>query len=252
MGGNKSKGKHFASQATQMGMLGAQMAKQLFGETQPSRESFYQTWENMMAGNLPGGAFPQMYQATRMPIESQYDVARQNVLEQIPAGGQLDEALANVELARSQGLQEVIANLYGDELTRMYGAAFGAPQLALQSLLGISQQGVQTQQAMAQGAASGCCFNFLEAEGEIYPTVARFRDDHFPKDGAVGKGYYLTASLALVPLMKKYRLFKAFIRFFMTKPLKSYSQWFYGENHHGFIFSPIAGMWVSFWGLLGK
>ena len=246
MGGNKSQGKHFASAASQLGLLGGQYGRQLYEQTEPFRGGFYQTWEDMMGGNLPGGAFPQMYQAAKVPIESQYTAARRNVLEQIPRGGQLTEALTDVELGRSQGLQNVLANLYSGELSRMYEQAFGIPSMALQAMLGLSQQGVQTQTGMAQA----CCFNFLEAEGEIYHTVRRYRDEYYAKDGLVGKGYRLTASW-FVPLMREYPNFKKLIRLTMTKPIKTYTQWYYGENRYGFIFESIAKGWANLWRFLG-
>lgn len=252
--GGKRQGKEFAYEGAEMGLLGGRAGWNLLQETQPFREALYKTWQEMQGGNLPGGAFPQMYQAAKAPIESQYTMARRNVLEQVPKGGQLTEALTDVELGRAQGLQSVLADLYSDELMRMYSTAFGIPSTALQAMLGLSQQatgvGAGASQAAGGGYQTTCCFNFLEAEGEIYRTVRQYRDEHYSKDGYVGRGYLLTARY-LVPLMHEVKLFKSLIRFIMTKPLKSYSQWYYGENRHGFIFWPIAKGWVNFWRLLG-
>jgi len=108
---------------------------------------------------------------------------------------------------------------------------------------------------MYAGARAGagkafCCFNFLEAEGEIHSAVRKYRDQHYAKDGMVGRGYRRSAKL-FVPLMKKYKSFKQLIRLTMTKPLKSYAQWFYGENRYGFIFWPMAKGWVNCWRLWG-
>jgi hypothetical protein len=95
-----------------------------------------------------------------------------------------------------------------------------------------------------------CCFNFLEAEGEIYPTVRRYRDEHYLKDGRVSVGYVRSAMI-FVPLMVKFGWFKQLIRVLMTKPLKAYSRWYYGENRSGFVFYPFKLFWVNSWRILG-
>ena len=237
--------------------LASQIAGGLWQETQPFREAMYGEWRDLLSGEMPYGksAFPAMYRAGRAPIEGQYDVARQNVMEQIPGGGRLEEALTDIEIARAQGLQDLVADYLQNQILQMYGTAFGVPQQAMQGLLGAGQLAVQAGGQIG-GSASGmgggmCCFNFLEAEGEIYSTVRRYRDEHYPKDGFVGKGYRLSASW-FVPLMRRYFRFKQLIRFFMTRPIKIYTQWYYRENYYGFVFWPIAKGWANCWWLLGR
>jgi len=249
--GGKSGAKDLMRAGLYSDLQSAHIARQLWGESQPFRAAYHRAWGDILGGEMPfGEAGSTIMGAAREPIEAQYGMARRNVLETVPEGGRLEEALADVDVARAQGLQNVVATYLMDQLNKMYGAAFQAPQLSIAGLQGVGQHAVQTGTAASQAAAGACCFNFLEAEGEIHSAVRRYRDEHYPKNGRVGRGY-LRCARVFVPLMQKYKSFKAFIRIIMTKPLKSYAQWFYGENRHGFIFRPIAEGWVNYWRLLG-
>jgi len=251
-----SKGKGKAKRLTETGyysdVLASQIAGQLFKETQPMREAYYGAFKDITEGEMPFGqtAFPAMYGAGKAPIESQYGMARRNILEAIPRGGLQAEALTDVETARARGLQDLVAGYLTDQLNKMYGTAFGIPQTSISGLLGVGQHAVQTATAASQAGAQGCCFNFLEAEGEIYRTVRQYRDEHYSKTSNVAKGYIRSANI-FVPLMRKHEIFKQILRLAMTKPLKSYANWYYKQNRYGFIFWPIAKGWVNYWRLLG-
>jgi len=219
------------------------------------------------------------FSGLRAPIESQYGVARENILGTMPEGGGLNEALTGVETARAQGLSDLATNLYMDQLSKMYGAVFGAPQQSMAGLGSAAQSYAQRQGAQLQanqmpwqiagnlmspfaaGLAGGrtsptsvgygtCCFNFLEAEGDIYWPVRLYRDEHYPKSGPIGRGYLLTAKY-LVPIMAHYKYFKILVRITMTRPLKCYSQWYYGENPWGLILWPLKALWTGLWRLIG-
>ena len=254
--GGKSTAEHWGEMGKMADWSRLLQAQELYDRTKPVREQFLSQWSKMGQGEMPFGqtAFPEMLKAAKGPIEQQYDVARQNIMESIPQGGRLDEALMGVETARAQGLQDVVADYLMDQINKMYGTAWGTPQMSISGMQGIGQGGAQSRIAMSQAAAQGassCCFNFLEAEGEIHAAVRRYRDDHFSKDGPVGRGYYFTARY-FVPWMRKYLPFKRFIQYSMTKPLRAYAQWYYDQNRYGFLFCPFAKAWVNFWRLLGK
>ena len=51
--------------------------------------------------------------------------------------------------------------------------------------------------------------------------------------------------------MKKSKLFKQIVKLFMTDPMVSYGKYFYGKNRIGFIFKPIAKIWIGIFNLLG-
>jgi len=253
--GGKSRGKEAADMALAAQYMSASQMKQLMKETQPLRESYYGAWQDIMSGKMPFGetVFPQMLSSARGPIEEQYGTAKENVLSTIPEGGSLYEALGNVETGRAQGLQDLISQYLMDQLNKMYGVAFQAPQTSIAGLQGVMNLGASAGAGAAQGAASAgqaCCFNFLEAEGEIYHTVRRYRDEYYSKKGLIGVGYLMNATI-FVPLMRKYKWFKRLIRNEMTRPLKYYSQWYYGEDKIGFIFWPIKVFWTKLWGFLG-
>ena len=96
--------------------LQADIARQLFGETGPLRT----TSLGQLQGFLTNGTLPfplqsgldQIRTTGREDLESQYNVARQNILGLTPnRGGQLNSALANTELARAQAVGRLGADL---------------------------------------------------------------------------------------------------------------------------------------------
>lgn len=165
-------------------------------------------------------------------------------------------------------MANITNQIWQDAIAKMYGSAFAAPQ---QSMAGLgsaanafanrygaeaSRQGSLTNALIKSGtdlaptAIGTCCFNFLEAEGEIYCAVRRYRDKHYSKTGAVSIGYVRSARI-LVPLMQRYPWFKRVIRLVMTRPLKAYACWHYGENRSGFLLWPIKVLWINLWRGLG-
>ena len=94
----------------------------------------------------------------------------------------------------------------------------------------------------------GCCFIFIEAYSELLPIVRRYRDEHMTDKNR--RGYYKVAD-KIVPLMKKSKVFKQVVKFFMTDPMVSYGKYFYGQGRVGIIFKPITKFWLSIFNLLG-
>jgi hypothetical protein len=250
--GGKGTAEHLAGAGAQAGIMSGIMSKELYEQTAPIRGGFLSEWEKMMAGEAPQFEGT-MFSSLRRPVEAQYDVARGNVLANTPQGGGLYENLTNVETARAENLSNILSQMYMDQLNKAYGAAWQTPQMSISGLQGLGQLGVQTGQAAAGAAGQGlsqCCFNFLEAEGEIYSTVRRFRDEHYSKSHHISMGYIKTA-IYLVPLMRKHPCIKKMVQLTMTRPLKAFSQWYYGENHWGFILWPLKAFWIDMWAILG-
>ena len=101
------------------------------------------------------------------------------------------------------------------------------------------------------GGSGPCCFIFLEARygnGTMDKVVRRFRDEHMNRRNVRG---YHRLSEVLIPVMRKSKIAKFLVRAFMTDPMVSYGKWYYGENHHGFIFKPIAKFWLNTFDYLG-
>jgi len=254
MGGGKSTYSRAADTGQDAAQTAAQIAKQLYGETSPLRSSFMEEFAGLSEGKMPFGSnWNSMFSAARGPVEDQYGRARENIIATNPMGGRMFEGLADIETEKAGTLGGMSANYLSDFLNKAYGAAWQVPQTSMAGLGSVMNFGTGAMQAAEQGAqarSSMCCFNFLEAEGEIYPTVRRYRDEHYLRDGKVALGYVRFA-IIFVPLMRKFRWFKKMIRLVMTKPLKSYSMWYYGENKVGFIFYPFKFFWVNSWRILG-
>ncbi|MDI6741619.1 MAG: hypothetical protein QMD11_02675 [Smithella sp.] len=98
-------------------------------------------------------------------LESQYGLAKEAVLANLPRGGGQVRAITDVETARAgeaAGLpMELSANITGDLMNKAYGAAFGAPGQAMTGLgsaAGLRSQSdairAQRQAAQAQGMGS--------------------------------------------------------------------------------------------------
>lgn len=235
----------------------AQIAEQEYAETSPLRQAFMEAWEKALTGEMPAW-YESIYGAAKTPIEQQYQAGRENILATLPKGGVLQKSLADWELERTKTLSEIPRSAIADMISKAYGAAYGAPQLAISGLGEAAQPLSARQSALWQSIAQAssasmpsCCFNFLEAEGEIHSAVRRYRDEHFPKDGPVSTGYILTAAI-FVPMMRKFRWFKQLIRLTMTQPLKRYAEAYYKGSSRGLFLWPIAKTWVAVWWLIGK
>jgi hypothetical protein len=253
MGGGKGQAQKETTMGYQSDVLSQQMLQDLFNQTAPIRQAMFTDWNQLLSGQ-PSTYMNTAFGSLRGPVEQQYATAKENVLANTPRGGGLFDQLTNVETARAQNLSDILGRLYIESLNKAYGAAWNAPTTTISGLQTLGEHGIQTASEVSQGVRSGvsaCCFNFLEAEGEIYWTVRLYRDQHYKKDSAIPKGYVYTAKF-LVPLMKRSNIAKKSIQFFMTRPLRAYSSWYYGENRSGFVFWPFKLFWTQLWRILGR
>ena len=97
-----------------------------------------------------------------------------------------------------------------------------------------------------------CCFIFIEGEGEITERVRFVRDRILlPILGIRLKLGYRRMASKLVPMMRRSKTIKSFVRAVMTQPLSKFSEWRMLHKGGGFVFYPLACFWVSVWYKLG-
>ena len=121
----------------------AKIAKKLYQQTNPLRNTMIGNYENFVDGGYDVSQNP-VWGAGRNVVEDQYNVARENVIGNVPAGGALTDQLAGVEEARAASLGQLGANVSQDEYNKAYGMATGAPAQAMGTLANVGGQ-----QAMA-------------------------------------------------------------------------------------------------------
>ena len=96
-----------------------------------------------------------------------------------------------------------------------------------------------------------CCFIMLEARygnGTMDEVVRRYRDEYMTDRNR--RGYYKLAEV-LVPLMRKSKAFKWVVTKTFADPLVSYGKYYYGQNNHGWIFTPVKNFWMKLFDILG-
>jgi len=103
----------------------------------------------------------------------------------------------------------------------------------------------------SSGGGGGCCFIMLEArygDGTMDKVVRRYRDEYMTDRNR--RGYYRMAEV-LVPLMRKSKTFKWIITKTFADPLVSYGKYYYGQNKHGVIYSPLKNFWMKVFDVVG-
>lgn len=117
------------------------IAQKYWQETKPVREGFYDVFQQQREGTFEPTEHPlyePMYRTGRSGLESQYGAAREAIMSQLPKGGQLNEALVNLEMDRAQaigGLEDQIAqSIVQDMINKSYGVAFQSPQTSVAGL----------------------------------------------------------------------------------------------------------------------
>ncbi|MBT7628775.1 MAG: hypothetical protein HN597_03600 [Desulfobacula sp.] len=104
---------------------GGSIADQIFNLTSSLRGNYIDQLTDFTEGNFNIATNP-MWSGGRAAIEDQYNVARNNILGGMPTGGELNEALTNVDIGRAKSLTELISNIETDMMNKTYQAAFGA------------------------------------------------------------------------------------------------------------------------------
>jgi len=134
----------------QSSKIAGQIAKDVYQQTGGIRSNVFNDLTNFTGGNFDLSQSP-MWQPQRNLIEDQYNVAEENILGNLPQGGQLLEALANNDMSRANTLSSLGGQIGQDYLNKAYGLASGVPQ---QSSNTLSNLGAQQYAAEAGGAQS--------------------------------------------------------------------------------------------------
>jgi hypothetical protein len=104
----------------------------------------------------------------------------------------------------------------------------------------------------SSSGGGGCCFIMLEArygDGTMDEVVRRYRDEHMTPRNK--RGYYKLAEV-VVPLMRKYPSVKWIVTKTFADPLVSYGKYYYGQNKHGILFSPVKSFWMKVFDVIGQ
>jgi hypothetical protein len=80
----------------------------------------YEDYIRTLMGTVPasGAVAPVLYAPQRAAMEDQYRVAQGQLQSSLPAGGQLNSALANLMLQRANAVGGLTGNLYNQALNR--------------------------------------------------------------------------------------------------------------------------------------
>lgn len=84
--------------------------------------------------------------------------------------------------------------------------------------------------------------------GTMDEVVRKYRDEYMTDRNR--RGYYKLAEV-LVPLMRKSKLIKWVVTKTFADPLVSYGKYYYGENKHGVVFTPVKNFWMKLFDVLG-
>jgi hypothetical protein len=91
-----------------------QQANQQLQQGAFARESYFKRAEDILSGNYDPTKSA-MYGPTRNAVEQSYSGARENILSNLPQGGVMQEALADLESTRAQSLSDMMAQIYQGE-----------------------------------------------------------------------------------------------------------------------------------------
>ena len=118
---------------------GGSIADQIFNLTSKLRGNYVGQLNDFSEGNFDISKNP-MWSGGKSAIEDQYNVARDNVIGNMPTGGELNESLTNVDIGRAKGLTELISNIENDMMNKSYQAAFGTVPSSISSQTSTANQ----------------------------------------------------------------------------------------------------------------
>lgn len=128
----------------------ARIANDLYASTDPLRKGLINQSTSFMEGGFDPTQTPS-FGALKLATETQFDNARNRVIQSTPEGGALASALSNVELGRAGALTGGTADIYNQEQGKAFSLATGAPLQA--SMGGLSNAGgIQAQIAQANAS----------------------------------------------------------------------------------------------------
>ena len=158
------------NQADALNQAQANIAQDLYAQTQAGRTATQGITQGALTGDLSSPAFTSLFAPTRDMYENQFAAARQNILDTAPArGGQLNQALLMQQLARPQQLAQLQQGLQLPLIEAGINTSYGAPSTSLTGLSNASQgalgsatygqkqqaQNVQQTQQLGRGLGKG-------------------------------------------------------------------------------------------------
>jgi hypothetical protein len=145
--------------------IASRIAQDMYYSTEPIRQTIINRGRDFLRGRGPTGApgfsitHAPAYRVVRPNIEDQYQVARENLISNVPSGGALTQALGDLESNRAQSLQQLMGNIAMDEYNKIFGLATGTAPSSATTLATIGGQQAQAQ----MGAES----NKVNAMGDL-------------------------------------------------------------------------------------
>lgn len=116
-----------------MSKMQAQIAQQLFDQTNPLRQQLIGRSNQFLTGGMDVTASP-MFAALKQQTEAQYGNARNQIIGDTPAGGQLTQALIDLNSARANTLGQGAGSIAESELARAMMLGTGAAGQAMSGL----------------------------------------------------------------------------------------------------------------------
>ena len=138
---NTASQKKLAEQQMATSKLQNEMSQDYWNQSAGARNSVLNQLANFMGGNYNLSELP-MYGPGKSAIESQYQNAFDNILANLPAGGQIGNAMADLERNRAADYGQLVGNIQSDLLNKAYGVANQSPITTFGGLQG-SQYGLQ-------------------------------------------------------------------------------------------------------------
>jgi hypothetical protein len=188
---------------------------------------------SLLEGEAVGRIGEQMITQILPQILADYQSAVGRQMQAIPMQeqAQLFPAQAISQYATPAGLLESPEWLY--------------PLLQLASQYGTVGAGQVSQSAgYTPNFQAGCCFIMLEA-GDLTEKVKKLRDELFPPNSFVAKGYKKMARW-LVPMMRKHSVIKSLVKHLMTHPIAKFCE------TKNLALIPICLFWTTTWEFYGK
>jgi hypothetical protein len=125
----------------------SKIAMKMYRQTDPARQMILEQGQDFLAGDYDVSGLP-TYDPAKRALEDQYQMARQNIIANLPTGGAQAAGMTDLETQRANQLSNLTANLAQDQYNKIYGTAMLTPQTSSNTLASLagSQAGIQAQQ----------------------------------------------------------------------------------------------------------
>jgi hypothetical protein len=115
-----------------MDILGG-ISQDYYNQTAGLRGGIINRLTNFLSGNMDP-VQSAMYAPIKSNVENQYARAENEILSKLPAGGVMQNELANASLSKAGTLSQLIANLVQDEYNKAYAMGSGSQEVASSGL----------------------------------------------------------------------------------------------------------------------